>query len=567
MQPHFLLTYSRKSGIITEYISYIREDVRTMINAAEAMVKCLEKEGVKVVYGYPGAAICPFYDKLFDSTIHHVLVRHEANAGHATNGYARISGRPAVCVATSGPGATNLLTAIATAYMDSVPLICITGQVSTSQIGSDVFQEADITGAALPFVKHSYLVKNAADIPRIFKEAFYIAGTGRKGPVLIDVPIDVSQEKINFDYPESVSMRTYRPTVKGNIMQIKKIANALFSAKKPLICAGGGVFLADAKNELLEFTEKTGIPAVSTMMGLSVYPSNHPLYYGMIGMHGVNAANEAMARCDTLVLIGARAGDRSVSAPKELASHAKVIHIDIDPAEIGKNIPSEYPLVGDCKQILCELIKFPSDKDYSEWNRELSEMRIQVAEKEENKGFVNPKLFLRRLSGIMPENTICVPDVGQNQIWACNNFEMKPAGRLIVNGGMGTMGYSIPAAIGAKMASPDSEVVAVCGDGSFQMMMMELSTIVQEKLPIKIILMKNKRLGMVRELQTNKYKDRQAAVRLVDSPDYVKLVSSYGIPSERVETMQEAEEAAVRMKEAKGAYFIECNVYKYETSL
>lgn len=538
-----------------------------MITAAEAMVKCLENEGIKVVYGYPGAAICPFYDKLFDSSIHHVLVRHEANAGFAANGYARVTNKPAVCVATSGPGATNLLTAIATAYMDSTPLICITGQVSTSQIGSDVFQEADITGAALPFIKHSYLVKDAKEIPRIFKEAFYIAGSGRKGPVLIDVPIDIQNTEIDFKYPENISIRTYKPTVKGNPLQIKRIAEALYAAKKPLICVGGGIFLSGARDELLEFTEKSGIPAVSTMMGLSAYPTNYPLYYGMIGMHGSNAANEALKRCDTLVIIGARANNRAVTSPDSLSSHAKIIHIDIDPAEIGKNIPAEYPLVSDCGKFLTEIMKFEADKDYSEWLNELSEMRSKVEEKEENKGFVNPKLFLRRLSGIMPDNTICVADVGQNQIWTCNNFEIKKGGRLIVNGGMGTMGYSIPAAVGAKMACPESEVVAVCGDGGFQMNMMELATIVQENLPVKIILMKNKRLGMVRELQTNIYKDRQAAVRLNGSPDYVKLVSSYGIPSERVETMQEAEEAAVRMKEATGPYFIECNVYKYETSM
>lgn len=537
-----------------------------MISAAEAMVKCLENEGIKVVYGYPGAAICPFYDKLYDSDIHHVLVRHEVNAGHAANGYARISNKPAVCVATSGPGATNLITAIATAYMDSVPVIFITGQVSTDQIGSDVFQEADITGSAMPFVKHSYLVKNAADIPRIFKEAFYIAGTGRKGPVLIDVPSDVQTKMIDFDYPETISLRTYKPTVKGNPMQLKKISEAIASAKRPLICAGGGVFLSDARDALLQFTEKTGIPAVSTMMGLSLYPTAHPLYYGMMGMHGVNTANEAVSRCDTFILIGARAGDRAVTSPKFLAKSAKIIHIDIDPAEIGKNIAVDYPLVGDCKTILTELAQLTPKGDYSEWTAMLSDIQNRVPTEEENEGFLNPKLFLKRLSAQMPENTVCVADVGQNQIWTCNNFEMK-GGRLLVNGGMGTMGYAIPAAVGAKMANPDNEVVAICGDGAFQMEMMELATIVQENISVKIILMRNNRLGMVRELQTNKYQDRQAAVRLKGDPDFVKLVQSYGIPAERVETMSEASAAAKRMKDAKGPYFIECNVYKYETSL
>lgn len=537
-----------------------------MMQAAEAMVKCLELEGIKVVYGYPGAAICPFYDKLFDSGIHHVLVRHEVNAGHAANGYARITGKPAVCTATSGPGALNLITAVATAYMDSVPVIFITGQVSTDQIGSDVFQEADITGAVMPFIKHSYLVKNAADIPRIFKEAFYIAGTGRKGPVLIDVPIDVQKTQIDFFYPETISMRTYKPTVKGNPFQLKKIAEALSRAEKPLICAGGGVFLANAREALVDFTEKTGIPAVTTMMGVSLFPSDHPLYYGMIGMHGQPTANEAVSRCDTIILLGARAGDRAVTAPGFLEKSKQIIHIDIDPAEIGKNVAVDLPLVGDCGNILKELSELVESGDYSQWKQELSEVKNHIPTEEETGGFVNPKLFLRCLSEIMPDDTICVADVGQNQIWTCTNFLIKK-GRLLVNGGMGTMGYAIPAAIGAKMASPDSEVVAVCGDGGFQMQMMELATIMQEKLPVKIILMKNNRLGMVRELQTKIYQDRQAAVRLKGSPDFVELVRSYGIPAERVETMAEAKTAAQRMKDAKGPYFIECNVYKYETSL
>ena len=542
-----------------------------MMYAAEAMVKCLEKEGVKVVYGYPGAAICPFYDELSKSEIHHVLVRHEANAAHSAGGYARISGRPGVCIATSGPGATNLITAIATAYMDSIPIVCITGQVSTDQIGCDVFQEADITGAAEPFVKYSYLVKNAADLPRIFKEAFYLAGTGRKGPVLIDVPVDVQKEMIDFDYPETVNMRTYKPTVKGNTMQIKKIREALKNCERPLICAGGGVFLSDARDILLEFTEKTGIPAVSTMMGLSLYPTSHPLYFGMLGMHGLKSANEAVSRCDTMILLGARVGDRAVKSPKFLAKTTKIIHIDIDPAEIGKNIPVDIPLVGDCRRILEELLSMISEDDfpvgkYSDWVKSLSEIKNEKPVTDETEGYINPKMFLRKLSAELPDNTVCTADVGQNQIWACNNFEMKN-GRFITSGGMGTMGYSLPAAIGAKMACPENEVIVICGDGSFQMQMMELATVMQENLSIKIILMKNNRLGMVRELQTNLYEDHQMAVHLKGSPDFVKLAEAYGIPAERVSSMAEAEEAVKRLRDAKGSYFIECNVYKYETTL
>ena len=538
------------------------------IKAAEAMVKCLEQEGVKVVFGYPGAAICPFYDELYKNDIHHVLVRHEANAGHAANGYARITNKPAVCIATSGPGATNLITAIATAYADSIPIICITGQVSTDQIGCDVFQEADITGSAMPFVKHSYLVKNAGDLPRIFKEAFHIAGTGRKGPVLIDVPIDVQQAVIKYEPVEDVSMRTYKPTFKGNTMQVKKIAKALESAKKPLICAGGGVFASDAADELIAFAEKSGIPAVSTMMGISLFPTDHPLYMGMLGMHGVKTANHAVSECDTLILIGARVGDRAVTSPSFLAENTKIIHIDIDPAEIGKNIQTDIPLVGDCKAILTELTDYIEKKDRSEWLSELNEVKNSVPTENETEGYVNPKMFIRKLSNALPDNSVCVADVGQNQIWACNNFNIKKGGRFLTSGGMGTMGYSVPAAVGAKMAAPDKEVVVICGDGSFQMQMMELATIVQENIAVKIIIMRNNRLGMVRELQTKAYKDQQIAVRLTDgNPDFAMLAKAYGIDSMSVSNMSEAEEAIGKLAASDKPFLLEVNVFKNESTL
>lgn len=538
-----------------------------MIKAAEAMVKCLENEGVKVVFGYPGAAICPFYDELTHSDIRHVLVRREDNAGHAANGYARISGKPAVCIATSGPGATNLLTAIATAYADSVPLICITGQVSTDQIGCDVFQEVDITGAAEPFVKNSYLIKDASQLPRIFKEAFYIAGSGRNGPVLIDVPVDIQQTMIDFSYPEKVELRTYKPTVKGNSFQIKKVCEALKTSERPLICAGGGVISAKACGELRDLAEKTRIPVVSTMMGLGIFPTEHPLYMGMLGMHGVKTANEAVSKCDTMILIGARVGDRAVRSPKFLAETTKIIHIDVDPAEIGKNIPAHIPLVGDCKHILKELTEKLGSAERADWLAELSEVKNTVPKEDETEGYVNPKMFIRKLSAKLPDDTVCVADVGQNQIWTCNNFQFK-GGRFLTSGGMGTMGYSIPAAVGAKFASPDSEVVAICGDGSFQMQMMELATIVQEKIPVKIILMRNNRLGMVRELQTNHYKDNQTAVHIADgNPDFVALAKSYGIRAERVCTMAEAEAAIENLCSAKEPYLLECNVWRNESTL
>lgn len=538
------------------------------IKAAEAMVKCLEQEGVKVVFGYPGAAICPFYDELYKSDIHHVLVRHEANAGHAANGYARITNKPAVCIATSGPGATNLITAIATAYADSIPIICITGQVSTDQIGCDVFQEADITGSAMPFVKHSYLVKNANDLPRIFKEAFHIAGTGRKGPVLIDVPIDVQQALIKFEPVEDVSMRTYKPTFKGNTMQVKKIAKALEAAKRPLICAGGGVFASNAADELIAFAEKSGIPAVSTMMGISLFPTDHPLYMGMLGMHGVKTANHAVSECDTLILIGARVGDRAVTSPSFLAESTKIIHIDIDPAEIGKNIETDIPLVGDCKAILTELTEYIENKDRPEWLAELTKVKNSVPTENETEGYINPKMFIRKLSNALPDSSVCVADVGQNQIWACNNFNIKKGGRFLTSGGMGTMGYSVPAAVGAKMADPSKEVVVICGDGSFQMQMMELATIVQENIAVKIIIMRNNRLGMVRELQTKAYKDQQIAVRLTDgNPDFAMLAKAYGIDSMSVTNMPEAEEAIGKLAASDKPFLLEVNVSKNESTL
>ncbi len=537
-----------------------------MIKAAEAMVQCLTNEGIKVVFGYPGAAICPFYDALYDSEIHHVLVRHEANAGHAASGYARITNKPAVCIATSGPGATNLLTAIATAYADSIPLVCITGQVSTDQIGGDVFQEADITGAAEPFVKHSYLVKDAAALPRIFKEAFYLAGTGRKGPVLIDVPVDVQNTLIDFHYPETVQMRTYKPTVKGNPIQIQKICEMLRKAEKPLICAGGGVFLSGAQEELLAFAEKAKIPVVSTMMGIGIMPSAHPLYLGMLGMHGTGAANSAVNACDVMLLIGARVGDRAVRSPKFLAESTTIIHMDIDPAEIGKNINTDIPLVGDCEAILTEMAQKIGDMPDNPWFAELAESRRAAIPVQEGDA-INPKVFLRELSAQLPDRTVCVADVGQNQIWSCNHFQLREGGRFLTTGGMGTMGYSLPCGIGAKMADPSREVVVICGDGSFQMQMMELATMMQEGITVKVVIFANTRLGMVREIQTMRYGDRQMAVHLNGSPDFAALARSYGIEADNAHTAAEASEKMQKLIASDKSYLLVCHVDALEATL
>lgn len=552
------------------------------MRASEAMVKCLQAEGVSVVFGYPGAAICPFYDMLYRSEkeegekgVRHILVRHEANGGHAASGYARITGRPGVCIATSGPGALNLIPAIATAYMDSVPLVCITGQVPTDQIGRDVFQEADVTGSAEPFVKHSYLLKNPADLPRVFKEAFYIAGSGRPGPVLIDVPQDVQETEIgDFSYPAEVSLRSYKPSQMGNALQVKRAAEAIIQAKKPLICAGGGIHLAGAAAELSELCHKLSIPVVTTMMGISTISATDPLCYGMIGMHGVAEANYAVNNCDLLILCGARVGDRAVKSPGFLVGNARIIHIDVDPAEIGKNLTVDLPIVGCIKKILSQISErvdqlkdqVASSRDCRPWLEELRQARKPRLYQPPKEGCINPKEFLNLLSRACPDDTILCADVGQNQIWACNHFRPS-GGRFLVSGGMGTMGYSLPAAVGAKTASPQSEVIAVCGDGSFQMCMAELATVRQQGLAVKIIVMVNRYLGMVRELQTKSYQDRRAAVSLDGSPDFAALAASYGIKAHTLSRQEDCEDAIGALLAAREPFLLTCLVDPLETTL
>ena len=533
-----------------------------MTTGALAMVRCLELEGVKIAFGYPGAAICPFYDALAGSPIHHVLVRTEQNAAHAASGYARISGEVGVCIATSGPGATNLLTGIASAYMDSIPLVVITGQVRSDLLGRDVFQEADITGAAEPFTKHSYIVSRASDIPRIFKEAFHIASTGRPGPVLIDVPIDMQQKSIpDFDYSRPVDIIGYKPRVQGHSLQIKKAVDALRTCKRPVICVGGGVFSAGAQKELCAFIEKLNLPAISTMMGIGALPTAHPLNLGMLGSHGCAPANKAIRDADLVIMAGARVGDRAVAAPGQVATRAKVIHIDVDPAEIGKNMPAHIPIVGDLKHVLEELTKHVDCQAPQEWVQAVTERKKRYAAKaiEPVEGFVEPKTFMHALARRMEADGILCADVGQNQIWSANHFEIRQ-GRFLTSGGMGTMGYSVPCAVGAKSAAPGRQVCAVCGDGSFQMSMMELGTICQEGLGVKIIIMRNTRLGMVRELQDNLYKGVHSAVYLDGSPDFAKIAEAYGIRSRTVSSNEEAAGALEEMWADDKPYVVVCQV-------
>ena len=498
------------------------------MNGADAIIKCLEEEKVKYVFGYPGVAICPFYNSILSSDIKTVLVRTEQSAAHMASGLARTTGTVGVCAVTSGPGATNLLTGIATAFADSIPLVCITGQVNSSLLGSDVFQEADVTGAAESFVKYSYLIKNVNDIPRIMKEAFHIASTGRKGPVLIDVPIDIQNAVIkNFKYPEEVNMRTYKPTVKGNGMQLKRLVSALEKAKRPLICVGGGVALSNAEPELRRFVEKSNIPVVSTMMGIGAMPTEHPLYFGMVGNNGKPYANKAIRECDTLLMVGARVADRAVNQPDFLTDHKVMIHMDVDPAEIGKNIGPTIPIVGDAKAIFEELNKEDINASEPEWLNKLYEYKKELNIKRfPDSKYVDPQEFIEYLSDKMDEDGIYVADVGQNQIWSCAYHVVKK-GRFLTSGGMGTMGYSIPAALGAKLANPKKQVIAVCGDGSFQMSMCELATIKQENANVKIIVFKNGYLGMVREYQHFTYKDNYSVVELNDYPNLEALAKAY----------------------------------------
>lgn len=538
------------------------------MTVASAMVKCLETEGVKHVFGYPGAAICPFYDALIGSEIEHILVRHEANGGHSASGYARMTGKPAVCVATSGPGATNLITAIATAYMDSIPLIAITGQVNSDQIGRDVFQEADITGSAEPFVKHSFLVKNPEEICRVFKEAFFIAGTGRPGPVLIDIPMDVQKQECDFSYPESIEIRSYKPRSEGNKLQIKRVCEAIARAEKPLICAGGGVFTAKATQELRRAAELCDIPVINTMMGLSSMDMSHRLYFGMLGMHGVKPANYAVANCDLFILLGARVGDRAVTAIQQLKGR-EIIHIDIDPAEIGKNLTATTPVVGDLKVILNQIIETAPQQKHTDWVNELARVRSESDKSvfEGAQGSVNPKFFMKRLNEQLPQQSVIVADVGQNQIWTANNVFLRESGRFMTAGGMGTMGYSIPAAIGAKKASPESQVLAICGDGSFQMQMMELATAVQHKIAVKIIVMVNHYLGMVREVQENAYGNRLIGVSLDGSPQFDMIARAYGIKAETVDNPADVDGAVGRLLESEDSYLLQVIVDDTEKTI
>ena len=537
------------------------------LTGAEMVVKTLEKNGVKVVFGYPGAANCPIIDRMSFSSIKHILTRNEQGAAHMASGYARVTNTVGVCTATSGPGATNLITGIATAHMDSIPIVALTGQVGTALLGKDAFQEVDITGATLPFTKHSYLVRDGLDIPKIVNEAFYIAGTGRPGPVLIDFPMDLLKKE--FDYPdeeEPINIRGYKLIGKANESQVKKVAEALKESKSPVILAGGGVVISEAVDQFRKLIKKTDIPVVSTMMGIGIMPSSSPRYYGMIGSHGAKRANLILNKADTVVIMGSRLGDRSVAHANGFSKNKKLIHIDIDPAEIGKNVISNIPVVGDIKDVLTQLIPlldgYSADK---EWIRQADELREQTTYelRTADDGFVNPRYFLQRLSDKTKSDVYVSTEVGQNQIWTSNYFNFTSPRNFLTSGGFGTMGYGLPAAIGASTAV-DKPVIAVMGDGSFQMDLPELGTMCQWDIPVKMVLFKNRRLGMVHEHQYLLYNSNYQSVTIEGRPDFNILADAYGIPNSEITENSEIDKGIDDMMNADGSYLLVVNVSPFE---
>ena len=543
------------------------------MNGADAIIRCLEKEGVEYVFGYPGVAIAPFYDSILESDIHTILVRQEQCAAHAASGYTRITGKTGVVAVTSGPGAENLITGIATAFADSIPMVCITGQVNSSQVGGDVFQEADISGAVESFVKYSYIVRDANELPRIVKEAFHIAGTGRPGPVLIDLPCDIQLQQIRkFEYPEKVAMRTYKPTVEGHAVQIRKVMSELQKAKRPILCVGGGVHLSHAEKEVREFAHRSGIPAVCTMMGLGVFPTEDPMFYGMVGNNGQKYGNRAMNDADMILMVGARVADRSISQPDLITENKVLVHLDVDPAEIGKNAGASIPLVGDIRHVFRKFLEAEPSADYSEWVESLDALRTEGQEKrlaqlqkaeekdiQEKNPWVNAASFLRRLSLKMDDNAVYVADVGQNQLWSCANVVIR-SGRFLTSGGMGTMGYAVPAAMGARLADPKRQVIAVCGDGGFQMTMMELATMKQYGIRAKVIVLKNRTLGLVHQYQHLNLADRFSIVDLGDYPNLEKLTQAYDMDFILLKDTEKMEESIDRFLQDPDSVLMEVDV-------
>jgi acetolactate synthase-1/2/3 large subunit len=500
------------------------------LTGAQIMIECLKREGTDVLFGLPGGAILPTFDALYDSGLRFVLVRHEQGAAHMADGYARATGKPGVCMVTSGPGATNLVTGIATAYMDSVPMVCITGQVATTAIGSDAFQEADTVGITRPVTKHNFLVKDIRDLARTVREAFFIASTGRKGPVLIDFPVDVSRAKAELDWPKSVTIRGYKPTVEGHLKQIEKAAEIINQAKRPVLYVGGGCIASDAGEELTAFARKTGIPCTTTVHGLGAFPEDDPLALRMLGMHGTHYANYSVQNSDVLIAVGARFDDRVTGKVSLFAPKARIIHIDIDPASISKTVPVDVPIVGDVKHILKELAKLVKKPDLAEWSQQIAEWKQKHPLKYDQSGkVIRQQYVIDKIGEITQHDAVVTTGVGQHQMWTAQWYGFRKPRTMITSGGLGTMGYGFPAAVGAKIGRPDKTVVCIDGDGSFQMTLFELATAVYYKIPVKVFIMNNAHHGMVRQWQELFYNRRYSASELGPSnPDFVKIAEGYG---------------------------------------
>lgn len=509
------------------------------ITVAEALIRCLEQENVEIIFGYPGGAILPVYDALNKTVIKHVLVRHEQGAAHMADGYARVTGKVGVCLATSGPGATNLVTGIANAYMDSVPMVVITGQVSTSMVGTDAFQEVDITGITIPITKHNYLVKEPEQLPAIVKKAFLLASSGRPGPVLIDLPKDVAQAKIDFKYPKKVGLPGYKPTVKGHTAMVQQAARIMSRSQRPVIYAGGGVRIAGAAPELLQLAETICAPVTHTLMGLGSFPGDHHLFLGMLGLHGTRYANQAVTECDCLIAVGARFDDRVVSKISGFAPAAKIIHIDIDPAEIGKNVITQLPIVGDVKNVLRAILPHLQKKENTAWMERIRRLKEGMPLRYKQDGALKPQFVIEKLNEYKEDSAIVVTDVGQHQMWAAQYMRFNEPRSFISSGGLGAMGFCLPAAIGAQLGAPDRQVIMVVGDGGIQMTMQELGTAAEQRLPLKIFILNNNRLGMVRQLQEFYCESRYIAVDFNFNPDFAELGRIYGMEGHTVETPEQ----------------------------